>query len=48
VQLTQNLQMNINKKMSNFPGGSKTRVNSAGQNVRSASASLEDLMIIEE
>jgi putative GTP pyrophosphokinase len=31
-----------------FPGGSKSRVNRAGNNVRSNTATLEDLKVIEE
>ena len=34
--------------MSNFPGGSKNRVNKAGNNVRSGCATNEDLRVIDE
>lgn len=35
-------------EMTGFPGGSKSRVNKAGQNIRLNSASPKDLMVIEE
>jgi putative GTP pyrophosphokinase len=35
-------------KIINFPGGSKTRVNLAGENIRNDKATQEDLKVIEE
>jgi putative GTP pyrophosphokinase len=35
-------------RLTEFPGGSKSRVNIAGQNVRQGIATLEDLLVIEE
>jgi len=39
---------NSNQKSSEFPGGSKSRVNRAGDGVRSGNPSQEDLRVIEE
>lgn len=36
------------KDASSFPGGSKSRVNRAGENVRNGVATNEDLAVIEE
>jgi hypothetical protein len=38
------LKQSINK---NFPGGSKSRVNQAGNNVRSGNVTLDDLYVID-
>ena len=38
----------MNNEKSHFPGGSKTRVNKAGDNVRNGSATADDLHVIEQ
>lgn len=40
--------MHAKDNVATFPGGSKSRINKAGENVRSNTASMEDLLIIEE
>ncbi|MRT28657.1 hypothetical protein FYB76_07585 [Herbaspirillum sp. CAH-3] len=46
--VTKKVNVAIENALTTFPGGSKSRVNRAGNNVRAGTASREDLAVIEE